>query len=152
MTTKYKNIDLNNTEHISSIKSMLCDYFGEIGISLDDPKTNFVKHIEKIYQPPNYILAAFDGQKIIGFVFLKSIGENIGEIQQLYVSNQQRGKKIGQLLLENIIKTGLKEFNALRLDSKYDLVQAIALYRKLGFYEIERYNDNPHAQIFFEIS
>jgi ribosomal protein S18 acetylase RimI-like enzyme len=37
-----------------------------------------------------------------------------------------------------------------KLDTNRSLVEAQALYRKLGYREIGRYNDNPYADHFFE--
>jgi GNAT superfamily N-acetyltransferase len=39
---------------------------------------------------------------------------------------------------------------ALRLDTNRALEEAHALYRRLGYREIARYNDNPYADHFFE--
>jgi len=41
-------------------------------------------------------------------------------------------------------------FARLRLDTNKSLVEAQALYHKLGYREIGRYNDNPYAHHFFE--
>ena len=38
----------------------------------------------------------------------------------------------------------------LRLDTNRALKEAHALYRKLGFVETARYNDNPYADHWFE--
>ena len=37
-----------------------------------------------------------------------------------------------------------------RLDTNGTLVEAIAMYERAGYRPIERYNDNPYAQAFFE--
>jgi ribosomal protein S18 acetylase RimI-like enzyme len=37
-----------------------------------------------------------------------------------------------------------------RLDTNGTLAEAQALYRKAGYREIERYNDNPYADFWFE--
>jgi GNAT superfamily N-acetyltransferase len=39
-----------------------------------------------------------------------------------------------------------------RLDTNQHLPEAIALYRRAGYHEIDRYNDNPHPTHFFEKS
>ena len=44
-------------------------------------------------------------------------------------------------------ETGL---TTLKLDTNRALKEAQALYRKLGFVEIARYNDNPYADHWFE--
>lgn len=38
----------------------------------------------------------------------------------------------------------------MRLDTSPVLIEAIALYRKAGYRDIEHYNDNPYAGAWFE--
>jgi len=38
----------------------------------------------------------------------------------------------------------------IRLDTNPVLLEAIAMYRKAGYADIERYNDNPYAGLWFE--
>ncbi|BEI84617.1 hypothetical protein CcaverHIS002_0500180 [Cutaneotrichosporon cavernicola] len=40
--------------------------------------------------------------------------------------------------------------HTIRLDTKDVLTEAIAMYKKYGYYEVPRYNDNPYATHFFE--
>ena len=40
--------------------------------------------------------------------------------------------------------------SVLRLDTNRALPEAAALYRRLGWTEIERFNDDPYAPVFFE--
>ena len=40
----------------------------------------------------------------------------------------------------------------MRLDTNGTLVEAIAMYERAGYHHIERYNDNPYAQAWFEKS
>ncbi len=40
----------------------------------------------------------------------------------------------------------------MRLDTNGALTEAIALYERAGYHRIERYNDNPYAELFFEKS
>jgi len=39
---------------------------------------------------------------------------------------------------------------AVRLDTNRTLVEAIAMYRKLGYVEIEPFNEEPYAHHWFE--
>lgn len=43
-------------------------------------------------------------------------------------------------------------YRAVRLDTNPVLVEAIAMYRKNGYADVERYNDNPYAGLWFEKS
>ena len=40
--------------------------------------------------------------------------------------------------------------DVVRLDTNGTLSEAIAMYGRAGYRPIERYNDNPYAQAFFE--
>ncbi len=151
MTIIFRDANLENAQELATIQAMLREYFSDIAIPSDDPKTSFIEEIATLYQPPNVALVAVMDTHIAGCVFLKEIDQEYAEIQQLYVSHAARGKNIGQQLLEVLILRGFRTYQYLRLDTKHDLEPAIALYRKLGFYEIERYNNNPFAQLFFEL-
>jgi hypothetical protein len=40
--------------------------------------------------------------------------------------------------------------NGVVLDTSALLTEAIAMYNALGYVQIDRYNDNPHAELWFE--
>ena len=40
--------------------------------------------------------------------------------------------------------------DVVRLDTNGTLTEAIAMYERAGYRSIDRYNDNPYAQAFFE--
>lgn len=65
-------------------------------------------------------------------------------MKRLYIRPKFRGKKLGEILVEKII-TEAREigYSHMLLDTLPFLQNAIRLYKKFGFYEIERYNDNP---------
>ena len=51
-----------------------------------------------------------------------------------------------------MLETGARDMGlrTLRLDTNRALTEAHALYRKEGFREIARFNDNPYADHWFE--
>jgi GNAT superfamily N-acetyltransferase len=74
-----------------------------------------------------------------------------GEIKRMWVSPDARGLGLGSRLLAHLetLAAGLGH-HVVRLDTNDSLVEAIGLYRRAGYAEIERYNDNPYARHFFE--
>ncbi|WGL51594.1 GNAT family N-acetyltransferase [Nocardioides sp. BP30] len=74
-----------------------------------------------------------------------------GEIKRMWVDTAWRGTGVGSRLLRHLesVAAGLGH-HVVRLDTNDTLVEAIGMYRRAGYREIERYNDNPYARHFFE--
>ena len=74
-----------------------------------------------------------------------------GEVKRVWVSPGARGMGLARGLLERAAEEarGLG-YGLLRLDTHRTLVGAAAMYRALGWREIERFNDDPYAHLFFE--
>jgi ribosomal protein S18 acetylase RimI-like enzyme len=100
------------------------------------------------------LLVARDGEEVVGCVALRPIGEGICEMKRLYVRPEGRGSGAGRALVEAIVEEGRRlGFRTMRLDTLPTMAAAQALYRSLGFTEIERYNDNPVEGVrFFELT
>lgn len=83
-------------------------------------------------------------ESLAGCIGLKKLDEANCEMKRLYVRPSFRGRGIGDILIRQIIKDA-KEigYRHMLLDTLPFLQSAIHLYKKYGFYEIERYNDSP---------
>ena len=87
----------------------------------------------------------------VGCGALQAIGPGIGEIKRMWVADDVRGQGIGRRLLAELeARSAAVGHRVVRLDTNGELNEAIALYTRSGYAEIERYNDNPYAQRFFE--
>ena len=74
-----------------------------------------------------------------------------GEIKRMWVSPDARGMGLGSRLLRHLEELAAAlGHRVVRLDTNDSLIEAIGLYRRAGYAEIERYNDNPYARHFFE--
>jgi len=72
------------------------------------------------------------------------MGEDICEMKRLYVRPEFRGKGIGRKLSVAIIdKARDIGYKYMRLDTVPAMKQAIALYRSLGFKQMELEIENP---------
>jgi len=104
-----------------------------------------IAHLKSKYGLPDgrlYILFA-DG-KSAGCIGLRKIDHQTCEMKRLYIRSEWRGKKLGETLVEKIITEARKiGYSYMVLDTLPFLQNAIRLYKKLGFYEIESYNDSP---------
>ncbi len=116
---------------------------------------NFREEIDSMprgYEPPDGVcLIAYLNAVVVGTVALRRLNEEICEMKRLYVKPQGRGAGVGARLIEKIIEEGRKlGFSKMRLDnSRSAMAKANELYKELGFYEIDRYNENFVADACF---
>lgn len=88
-------------------------------------------------------LAYYDGA-LAGCIGLKKIDEKNCEMKRLYVRPQFRGKNIGSQLIAKIIEDAKNTgYRYMLLDTLPQLESAVRLYRSLGFYETDCYNNSP---------
>lgn len=96
------------------------------------------------------LLARLSGAPI-GCGALRTLAPRIGEIKRMWVSPDARGLGLGRRLLSELEQAARQRgLRVLRLDSNGSLAEALQLYRSAGYREIERFNDNPYAQHWFE--
>ena len=69
----------------------------------------------------------------------------------MWVAPDWRGAGLGARLLRHLEDVARGRGQAVvRLDTNGTLDDAIAIYERAGYRRIERYNDNPYAELFFE--
>ncbi len=103
------------------------------------------------YRPPRgSFLIARDGRPL-ACVALTTDGPGRGEVKRLWVAPQARGLGLARRMMQAVEDRAraLGLFH-LRLDTNATLTEALALYDRLGWARIPRYNDNPYAQAWFE--
>jgi DNA-binding MarR family transcriptional regulator/N-acetylglutamate synthase-like GNAT family acetyltransferase len=95
-------------------------------------------------------VAALDGLGL-GCVGLTGNGGETAEIKRLWVAPAARGLGLGRKLMA-AAEARARELGvaALRLDTNSALPEAAALYRRSGWREIPRFNDDPYPDMFFE--
>ena len=104
-----------------------------------------VEHLEEKYGLPNgRLYIAFYDDKVAGCIALKMIDKENCEMKRLYVRNEFRGKHIGANLVNRIIDDArLRGYKHILLDTLTFLKSAIKMYKAIGFYEIDKYNNSP---------
>lgn len=104
-----------------------------------------IKHLEVKYgMPDGRLYIVYCDEELAGCIGLRKIDDQNCEMKRLYVRSKFREKKIGSLLVEKIIKDAKDiGYSYMLLDTLPFLQNAIYLYKKYGFYEIESYNDSP---------
>jgi ribosomal protein S18 acetylase RimI-like enzyme len=97
-----------------------------------------------------------EGGRVVGCVGLRWHGEGVpadaAEIKRMWTSPEVRGRGVGKLLLDEAVRRAREAGRArLVLDSRADLIEARTLYERAGFVEVEPYNDNRHAQVWYAL-
>jgi putative acetyltransferase len=120
---------------------------------------NFDKELEGLpgdYAPPNgRLLLAFEDDQLAGCIALRPLPDRACEMKRLYVRPSFRGQGLGRQLVEAIVAAANElGYEKMRLDTlpgKMD--QALAMYRRFGFREIQPYYENPvEGATFMELS
>lgn len=102
--------------------------------------------------PPagEFVVAVSDGAPVAcGGV--QSLGDGIAEIKRMWVDDGWRAAGLGSRLLRHLESCAVRHgHGVVRLDTNETLTEAIAMYERAGYRQIERYNDNPFATHFYE--
>jgi putative acetyltransferase len=138
-----------SSAQIGQARELFLEYAQSLGFSLCFQ--NFDLELAGLpgdYAPPDgrLLLATYEGQ-LAGCIALHKIEAGICEMKRLYLRPQFRGKRLGRALADQIIVEARQiGYQRMRLDTVEPVMKdAVAMYRKTGFREIEPYRSNPIA-------
>lgn len=133
---------------IAQARDLFLEYAQSLGFSLCFQ--NFDKELATLpgdYAPPEgrLLLAEYEGQ-LAGCVALHKLEDGICEMKRLYLRPQFRGKGLGRVLADRIIAEARHlGYRRMRLDTVEPVMKdAVAMYRRIGFKEIDAYRPNPN--------
>lgn len=137
---------------METVRLLFREYQQHLGIDLCFQ--NFEQELASL--PGKYTgiwLAEADGE-LAGIVALRPWAEGIGEMKRLYVRPRFQGRGLGKALAETVVAAARQSGDrALRLDTLASMAAAVAIYRAMGFREIEPYTLNPvPGALFLELS
>jgi len=90
------------------------------------------------------------GESVVGCGALKKHAPDIAEIKRMWVAPTARGQGIASALLKALENEARRQgYGQVVLDTNKALTEAHTLYRKAGYRETERFNDNPYAHLWF---
>ena len=91
-----------------------------------------------------------DGDGTVACGGVQWLDDETAEIKRMWVHDRCRGMGVGRRVLEALeAEAWAAGRTRVVLDTNGVLAEAIAMYGRLGYVAIERYNDNPYAQHWF---
>jgi ribosomal protein S18 acetylase RimI-like enzyme len=156
--SEFEFITITSDQDFAIAKELFLEYASTL--SFDLCFQNFDKELEDInvmYKPPDggiIILKENITKDFIGCVGIRRIDPDHAELKRMYIREPYRDMGLGRQLLNHAIKLATKlKYKILRLDTMPSMVQAISLYKKYGFKQIEAYRYNPDINaIYLELS
>ena len=99
---------------------------------------------EYIENGGTFLVLCEDG-RIIGTGALRRLDDTTGEIKRVWLLPEHHGQGLGYQIMTHLLDAACeKGYTRVRLETSPAYQQrAFAFYRKLGFYEIPRYGDDP---------
>jgi putative acetyltransferase len=139
-------VRLVDASEADEVRALFREYQAELGVDLCFQ--GFDRELADLpgeYGPPHgsLLVASVDGT-LAGCVALRRLGDGVCEMKRLYVRPAFRGQRVGRALAESVIAAARERgYRRMRLDTLPSMAEASALYRSLGFTEIEPYYRNP---------
>ena len=97
-----------------------------------------------------FVVATSDGRPV-AYGGVRPIDDDTGEIKRMWVHDDWRGAGLGSRMLRHLEDLACRlGHTRVVLDTNGTLLEAIAMYGRAGYSPIERYNDNPYAEAWFE--
>lgn len=92
-------------------------------------------------------------EEIVGTFGLYKLSETTCEIRKMYLLPKARGNGLGKWMVSFLIKKAKElKYQKIELDTASVLLEAIELYKKMGFKEVKTCNDSPRCDRAFEMN
>ncbi len=131
----------------------LASYFAELAARFEegfDPGNAGATGLDE-FSPPrgSFVIARLDGEAV-GCGAVRMLDATTAEIKRMWVARSARGFGLASRMLHRLEEVA-RSIGASRvcLDTNRALKEAQALYKREGYVEIARFNDNPYANHWF---
>jgi len=127
---------------IETVRALFVEYARSLQFSLCFQ--NFEQELASLpgayAAPKGQILLAESDGRALGVVALRRFDDHSCEMKRLYVRPEARGRGLGERLARAIMAEAARiGYATIRLDTHESMLEAIGLYRALGFREITAY-------------
>ncbi len=157
------------TDDFAAIRELFLEYARALTVGTDETSAGvhmslhhqgFEQELESLpgrYAPPTgtLLLATLEGSPVACGALreipaLSSEQARVCELKRMYVRPTARGQGLGRAIATRLLDFARNAGYAIaKLDTEPTFVEAVTLYRSLGFTETERYNDDPVPSTMF---
>ena len=102
--------------------------------------------IKYVINPGGHIFFALEKNRVVGTVALFKADNDQFELTKMAVLPSERGKNIGQMLMQHCLDFAKSNSVGLFLYSHTKLANAIYIYKKYGFEQVPLNPDNPYER------
>jgi len=138
----------------SDAQFCLGEYFAELGRRFEtgyDPARDTSAALDELRPPAGVFLVATLRGEPIACGGLKFRDDEPTEIKRMWVAPSARGMGLGRRLLTELEgRAAAHGAQRVRLETNKSLIEAITLYRSVGYQEVAPFNDLPFAHHWFE--
>jgi DNA-binding MarR family transcriptional regulator/GNAT superfamily N-acetyltransferase len=139
-------------EHAHAQQS-LAAYFSELGRRSEtpfDPAVGSTAEPHEVRPPRGVFLVAYLRGVAVGCGALKHHPGAVSDLKRMWVDEAARGRGVGRRLLEELERRAVEHGDTVvRLETNAVLREAMDLYRRSGYVEVEPFNDEPFADHWF---
>lgn len=140
-------------DHADEVRGLFAEYMdmllegdptfaGYLTIQNYDDELKDLSH--KYGLPDGRLYLAYSDGVLAGSIALRKIDDENCELKRMYIKPEFRRRGIARTLVKQLIADAREiGYRYMLLDTLPFLQVAIRMYKNLGFYEIDRYNDSP---------
>lgn len=137
---------------LENIKLLFNEYTTMLGVNLTfQGYDEEIKNLPGKYALPyGRLYIAYYDNKAAGCIALRKFENDGCEMKRLFVRPEYRHLKIGKKLVDKIIEDARElKYKYMVLDTLSNLHEAVSLYKKSGFQEVEAYYENPLDNVLY---
>ena len=154
-TLEFQTVDVDDPTALTAIQH----YFAELQRRFPggfDARAEATKDQQTLRPPHGVVVVAVSDGEPVACGGVRRLEDQVAEVKRMWVDPGWRGAGLGSRLLQQLEATAVDlGHRTLRLDTNDALTEAIALYQRAGYREIDSYLDsagreNPYASRWFE--
>jgi putative acetyltransferase len=127
--------------------------------TLYSAEENFLIDVAELKSAGVAFFVARDGGQLLGFGAIAARGRDEsgvtwGEVKRMYVAPAARGRRVGRLILDRLLEHARdRDIAVLRLETGDKQIEALSLYRSVGFTNRGPFADYPdnESSIYMEL-